>query len=617
MKNIFTAISTTAKTVGTGVCLLSISSGLSFAAGDPTGDGCDISGTAGDDRLVGTENSETICGFGGDDILIGLGGNDTLLGGDGDDFLDGGSGSDLLEAGAGDDILRSGMGNDVSLGEAGNDRLFGGLGNDFLNGGSGDDVLEGGMGNDTLRAGSGNDEVFGRAGNDRLFGGLGDDLLAGGLGTDILSGNPGNDTLYGDEISSVDTGFPGVGGTPGADTINGGAGFDTAFGSFGDLDFGDADVDGCSNAEVVFSPCNAGTDLPDGELPPDEPIVDVPVEVDPTPPVVPDIVVELAEGESLVSTVTVDLPDPTEGEIGGDVFFLFDLSGSFGDDLATFQDQATNIVTTLSDSLSDLRLGLGSFVDANCLGFGGGDDFGYELNLSLPEGGADMVSAFGGALDDAELQGGSDFPESQLEAMRQALTGDGLVVDSANTACANVADIPPSAPGFDAERLSFLIVSTDADFHRPTDFNYPYPTSIADVIDLAEESNTTIFFLNSGATDEAADEIAAATGGAVFDLASDSDGVVDAIGSALTTSLNDVELTLVPTEDGFVSDIDPESVSVSLLDTDSFTFEVTFDPSIAATANDQVFDFELVISADGVEITRSTVSLTILGTSDT
>lgn len=543
------------------------------AAGDPTPGGCDISGTPGDDVLVGTADGETICGFGGNDTIIGLGGNDTLIGGDGNDRLFGGDGDDLLEAGAGNDLILAGMGNDIAYGRAGNDILAGHEGNDFM---------------------------------------------TGGYGTDVLTGGEDNDTMYGEEVSAAAAGFPG-GGSIGRDTINGNDGFDVAYGMFGDADFGGINGDNCSNAEIVFAPCKAGdnlANLPSGVTPPPVPVDEPPVPAD-DPPSDADIVVSLADGESTVRTVTVELPDPTEGEIGGDVFFLFDLSGSFGDDLSTFRTQANNIAGTLSDSFSDLRLGLGSFIDAPCRGFGRSSDFGYELNLSLPEGAGDMVTAFGDALDAAVLGNGGDNPESQLEGIRQSITGDGVVVDPGNTSCAGVADIPPSSPGYSPERLRFLVVSTDASFHTPADTSYPYPTSEEDVINLLQETSTTAFFLNSGSTDAAADRIAAATGGAVFDLSADSSEVVATIGNALSTSINDVEVRLVASEDGFVSNVSPDSASVSLVDTSSLAFDVTFSPTVATLPEDQVFNFDLVVSAGGAEIDRRTVSLTLVGTDPT
>ena len=59
-----------------------------------------ITGTVGDDTLVGTAGADTINGDNGKDTISGLGGADTLLGGNQDDILAGGEGADTLTGGA-------------------------------------------------------------------------------------------------------------------------------------------------------------------------------------------------------------------------------------------------------------------------------------------------------------------------------------------------------------------------------------------------------------------------------------------------------------------------------------------------------------------------------------
>ncbi len=55
-----------------------------------------LTGTEGDDILVGGSDADT---------LVGLGGDDTLYGGDGDDLLMGGTGHNTLDGGAGNDTV--------------------------------------------------------------------------------------------------------------------------------------------------------------------------------------------------------------------------------------------------------------------------------------------------------------------------------------------------------------------------------------------------------------------------------------------------------------------------------------------------------------------------------
>ena len=209
-----------------------------------------ITGTSGNDILVGGAEADIIFGGEGDDELSGNGGydhlaggpgNDTLNGGDlhdtlngdaGNDTLNGGEGNDRLDGGVGADIMRGGPGSDQyivddpgdlveDVSDSGSDdRVFAfvsyilpneiedlwlggsaaidGTGNGLDNlimGNAGNNILSGGAGNDDLRAEGGDDWLFGGAGSDSLWGGAGNDILNGGEDGDGLLGGPGDD-LY-------------------------------------------------------------------------------------------------------------------------------------------------------------------------------------------------------------------------------------------------------------------------------------------------------------------------------------------------------------------------------------------------------------------------------------
>lgn len=104
----------------------------------------------------------------------------------GNDLLIGGSGSDFMFGRAGDDVIFGGNGNDAQFGDEGNDTVHAGNGADALSGGSGDDVLFGDAGADLIWGGAGGDTLYGGDGDDELMGGDGNDLLIGGRGSDIL-----------------------------------------------------------------------------------------------------------------------------------------------------------------------------------------------------------------------------------------------------------------------------------------------------------------------------------------------------------------------------------------------------------------------------------------------
>jgi Ca2+-binding RTX toxin-like protein len=179
------------------------------APGGFAGQGFDLIGFDGPDRLTGGP---------GNDQIIGNGGNDTLDGGGaGIDIYFGGAGSDLYILGAErDSVTDDGPMSDVDLvsyqnaptgvhvsmdidvnfpgtGWAAGD-IFGGIegiiGSDFDDWLIGRSTVWGDLSADILIGGAGNDTLTGGEGADTLVGGPGDDLLDGGGNRDQF-GNPG------------------------------------------------------------------------------------------------------------------------------------------------------------------------------------------------------------------------------------------------------------------------------------------------------------------------------------------------------------------------------------------------------------------------------------------
>lgn len=208
--------------------------------------------------LVAAQQGESLTGTVGDDQIIGSGMGDTLIGGAGHDTLTDGAGQDMLAGGGGADlfalhpdgqqdtitdydraadrldlsawdflydvsqltivptgsgavlshgsetlVLTSSDGNPLTVGDFSNATI---LNVDrppllpiaqVLQGGPGADTLNGAWGNDTISGAGGDDELTGQGGDDVIFGGDGVDILDGGAGSDTLTGDAGADTLVG------------------------------------------------------------------------------------------------------------------------------------------------------------------------------------------------------------------------------------------------------------------------------------------------------------------------------------------------------------------------------------------------------------------------------------
>jgi len=80
-----------------------------------------VTGSPGDDSLVGTILNDTIEGYAGNDTIVALAGEDDIDAGDGDDSIDAGEQNDSVDAGAGDDTILGGGGDDSIDGGTGTD----------------------------------------------------------------------------------------------------------------------------------------------------------------------------------------------------------------------------------------------------------------------------------------------------------------------------------------------------------------------------------------------------------------------------------------------------------------------------------------------------------------
>ncbi|WP_063297037.1 Ig-like domain-containing protein [Pseudovibrio sp. Ad37] len=222
-----------------------------------TGDAGDnrIWGYGGDDILTGAGGSDRLYGEGGSDRLYGGEGNDELFGGEGADYLDGGAGSDLTDYRASDAGVTINLAEDTASGGHATGDILVNIEN--IGGSQFDDVLIGDDNRNNLYAKDGIDHLEGRGGNDTLNAyGSGADYLDGGSGNDTVryyhsnsgvtvnlgdtsqnTGDASGDTyisienivgtyVYADKLVGDDNDNK-ISGYGGADTLDGGAGWDT------------------------------------------------------------------------------------------------------------------------------------------------------------------------------------------------------------------------------------------------------------------------------------------------------------------------------------------------------------------------------------------------------
>ena len=401
-----------------------------------------ITGTAGDDRLDGAVGADTLVGGAGHDTYIVDRAGDVITEGlnAGADMVEasisyvlGGNLEDLLLTAAG--LTGTGNALDNTLtGSAGSDTLFGMDGNDVLDGGAGADHLEGGTGDDIYviddigdviveAIGGGIDTVTvmidgltiaeniekihlsgtahvatGGASNNTLEGAEGNDDLDGGGGDDLLLGEEGDDDL-----------------TSGAghDTLVGGNGNDTYHLTGGAVEI--EDYDGHDSVDASDSTTNDHIDLS-------------------------------GETETEVEGGIVHITTPGTTSRPFDVQFLQDLSGSFGDDIASVRSLVPQIVDAVHAVQANSTFGVSSFVDKPVSPFGSTGEWVFRQELTQTTDALALAASYASM----SILYGADEPEAQIEGLMQ------LALHEAEL-------------GFRADSARFVVIFTDAPYHMAGD----------------------------------------------------------------------------------------------------------------------------------------------------
>jgi hypothetical protein len=142
-----------------------------------------------------------------------------------------------------------------------------------------------------------------------------------------------------------------------------------------------------------------------------------------------------------------------------DVFFLVDTTGSMYSEIDNIQaNLRTVLIPGIRERIRDANFGVGIHADFASGSYGGGTDVAFQLIQAMT---SDIPTAQA-AVDRIPRMGGADGPESQVEALYQTCTGEGLgswVSAYAGPDCLG-------APCFRYGALPIILLFTDADFHN-------------------------------------------------------------------------------------------------------------------------------------------------------
>ena len=301
------------------------------------------------------------------------------------------------------------------------------------------------------------------------------------------------------------------------------------------------------------------------------------------------VVIASAE-ENITKTICSVIPD-IDSEVFRkvDIMFLVDVSGSYGDDLATFRTQSASIISSFAEAGVDVQIGVSSFSDFPISPYGGGSDYAFRLDQPLTS----NYSLVTTAINNLALLWGSDGPESQLEALFQ--TGE-------------------SATGWREDALPIIFLATDANFHNSDDeLAYPGHGLIETVAKL-KALGIKVFGLQSGGVIDDVIEVANLTDGSTFNLSGDSGEVVGAITDAITDVSTNFSVDLRPVGDvaHIVQSITPQFEGAVAGDSflnvnsgDEVCFDVVFGRGIYADdSSTQTLEFSLKVLAEDVALIK-------------
>ena len=333
----------------------------------------------------------------------------------------------------------------------------------------------------------------------------------------------------------------------------------------------------------------------------------------------------------------------------GDVAFIVDTTCSMSGTASAMAGEFSNVVTQLALSIPDAEYGYATHDDYPYSSFGSaGIDKAFELRKQITS----STSQVQAVMSATSIHSGADWEESSMEALYQALSGQGYDM-SCNSVYDSTYDVRPflassddpfgglggqswsaSPPGggslggfgFRDFALPIVVEATDAPMRDPeagyaTPGGCPQDAAFSDVVRAAADLGGYIIGVSVNGTSPEPQmlELAAATGSyadtdgdgrvndpLVFEWTGSDEEFRTTIIQAIEDLINSiqfdrVELQVVGDEWGFVTSIDPEyydNVSELGSGTTTLTFTLNFRGVVAATTEDQLFALTLNVIGD-------------------
>ncbi|MCA9496531.1 MAG: right-handed parallel beta-helix repeat-containing protein [Nanoarchaeota archaeon] len=324
-------------------------------------------------------------------------------------------------------------------------------------------------------------------------------------------------------------------------------------------------------------------------------------------------VTTLMPGESIVEVKNVTT-DPTPiGRL--DVMFLFDLTGSMGDDISQIKASANSMIANISSSVSDVAFGVGSFMDYptsyNYCGYS--STYGSassDVPFKLDEDVTKNVTSVEDAINSLVMGSGYDGPESYARALKESINVSWR--DGAKKVVVIFEDNVPHDCNLGDYGCSSSSTGTDpgSDGIAGTGDDIAWDVLAAEL----KAAGITVIVLEAdfGVCDGVWEYMANMTGG-IFSEVSSSEDITDEIIALIeeTTSVVDV-MSIVP-QTGFESWVNVDPLSILNVSGDT---TVTFMVNITVPNGTEPgeYNFYNLVVGDGSVMAVQDVNVTVPGT---